>query len=79
MADYSDEPAARVTMLMLYKEQRETKDILIELRADMHNSKAVQADQEERIRALEQFRWTLGGIALVVSVVVEFVAKTLFK
>lgn len=78
MADF-EEPAARVTMLMLYKEQRETKDILIELRNDMLHSEKMLADQEARIRSLEQFRWTLGGIAVVISVIIEFVSRTLFK
>ena len=79
MPEFDNEPTARVTMTMLFKELRETKEMVIEMRSDLHQAIKQGEDHEKRIRQLEQFRWMLAGVALVVSVVVELIAKTLFK
>ncbi len=39
MAEPIEETTARVTMLMLYKELRETKEVLIEMRAELQAQK----------------------------------------
>lgn len=58
-----DESSAKVTMLMLYKELRETKEMLIEMRTDLHTQKRQADDHEQRIRSLERARWIIAGIS----------------
>jgi hypothetical protein len=62
-------------MLMLYKELRETKEMLIEMRSDLHAQKAKAEDHETRIRQLEQFKWLLVGISLASGGVGAVMAK----
>ena len=64
MADQAEETTAKVTMLMLYKELRETKEVLIEMRAEMQAQKKATEDHETRIRQLEQFKWLLVGVSV---------------
>ena len=64
MAEQPEESSARVTMLMLYKELRETKEVLIEMRAELQAQKKQTEDHENRIRQLEQFKWLLVGVSL---------------
>lgn len=59
-----DEVSARVTLTMLYKELRETKEMVIQMRSDLHAAIKQGEDHEKRIRALEQWRWVLTGVAL---------------
>ena len=48
-----EESTARVTTFMLYKEMREVKELVIEMRADAAVQKATATDHSERIRLLE--------------------------
>lgn len=52
MAD-EENNTARVTTFMLYKEMREVKELVIEMRADARELKSTQTDHSERIRLLE--------------------------
>ncbi len=63
MAEH-EEQSARVTITMVYKEQREMKEMLIAMRSDQVAQKAMAQDHEARIRVLEQFRWLLLGVAM---------------
>lgn len=75
MAD--EEQTAKVTMLMLYKELRETKEVLIEMRAELQAQKKQTEDHESRIRNLEQFKWLLVGVSLASGGIGALVAKLL--
>lgn len=75
MAD--EEQSAKVTMLMLYKELRETKEVLIEMRAELHAQKKQTEDHESRIRQLEQFKWLLVGVSLASGGLGALLAKLL--
>jgi hypothetical protein len=75
MAESGEETTAKVTMLMLYKELRETKEVLIEMRAEMQAQKKATEDHETRIRQLEQFKWLLVGISLASGGVGAVIAK----
>lgn len=72
-----EESSARVTMLMLYKELRETKEMLIEMRSDLHAQKEQAKDHEDRIRQLEQFKWLLVGVSLASGGIGAVLAKLL--
>lgn len=72
-----EETSARVTMLMLYKELRETKEVLIEMRAELQAQKKQTEDHESRIRNLEQFKWLLVGVSLASGGIGALVAKLL--
>jgi hypothetical protein len=75
MAD--EEVSARVTMLMLYKELRETKEAVIEMRSDLHKAMKQGEDHEKRIRQLEQFKWLLVGVSLASGGIGAVIAKML--
>lgn len=75
MAD--EEQTAKVTMLMLYKELRETKEVLIEMRAELQAQKKQTEDHESRIRQLEQFKWLLVGVSLASGSIGAVIAKLL--
>lgn len=72
-----EETSAKVTMLMLYKELRETKEVLIEMRAELQAQKKQTEDHEGRIRQLEQFKWLLVGVSLASGGIGALVAKLL--
>jgi hypothetical protein len=72
-----EEQSAKVTMLMLYKELRETKEVLIEMRAELHAQKKQTEDHEGRIRQLEQFKWLLVGVSLASGGLGALLAKLL--
>ena len=72
-----EESSARVTMLMLYKELREAKEVLIEMRAELQVQKKQTEDHEARIRQLETFKWLLLGVALASGGVGAMVARML--
>ena len=72
-----DETSARVTMLMLYKELRETKEMVIEMRSDLHKAMQQGEDHEKRIRSLEQFKWLLVGVSLASGGIGALIAKML--
>lgn len=77
MPEIQEESSARVTMLMLYKELRETKEMLIEMRSDLHAQKAKAEDHETRIRQLEQFKWLLVGVSVASGGIGAALAKLL--
>jgi 6-phosphogluconolactonase/glucosamine-6-phosphate isomerase/deaminase len=73
----NEESTAKVTMLMLYKELRETKEVLIEMRADLQAQKKTTEDHEDRIRQLEQFKWLLVGVSLAAGGVGAAITKVI--
>jgi predicted 2-oxoglutarate/Fe(II)-dependent dioxygenase YbiX len=72
-----EETSARVTMLMLYKELRETKEVLIEMRAELQSQKKQTEDHESRIRQLETFKWLLMGVSLASGGIGALLARIL--
>jgi hypothetical protein len=72
-----EETSARVTMLMLYKELRETKEVLIEMRAELQTQKKQTEDHESRIRQLETFKWLLMGVSLASGGIGALLARIL--
>jgi hypothetical protein len=71
------EETARVTMLMLYKELKEAKEMLIEMRSELHAQKKASEDHEVRIRHLETFKWTILGVALASGGIGAMLARML--
>lgn len=77
-------PAGTVTIADLYRElvgmRNDVARALTRIEViDSRNGDAdkLHSDHEQRIRALEQFRWKLAGIAIVMAIIAGFVTAWL--